>query len=194
MSNELCTGVLYDCALPTSTRPQKSWKGFTTRPLSKIANAPNAVATVTMRTRESRSAIHARGTAPSTRAMPPKLAMPMSVVSLIFRVFWISGASTAMARRSISSAIAMSGRMSIMARPPLRAASPSDICAAPTPGRRSSGRTLAAERAACSVWRLASSSSTVATSAAGSSSSSALSSTFPPKDPASALARSPSRP
>ena len=44
-----------------------------------------------MRTRDIRSASHASGTAPSTSATPPNALMPISVVSLMWSVSWMSG-------------------------------------------------------------------------------------------------------
>ena len=150
------------------TRLQKSWKGFTTRPFSAVATAHPIVAIHTMRTRDTRSASHANGTAPSTSATPPNALMPISVVSLMLSVSWTSGASTPPAARSSPSAIVIKPSTITIAAPPARSVSPSGICSAPTPGRRSSGSTITSERAACSSCRFASSASTAAARTAGS--------------------------
>ncbi len=169
VSSEAKTGNEYDWPKPTMTRVQNIWNGLTTRPLSTVAAAHPSEATHTMRTRDIRSASQASGMAPSTSEIPPKAAMPMRVVSLTFSVSWMSGASTPRATRSNCSNIASRASTVIMAVPPTRSVSRRGIDASPTPGRRSSGRTVTSERAACSAWRLASSSRTAPASAAGSS-------------------------
>ena len=168
MSSDANTGTEYAWPKPTPMRVQNSWNGFTTRPLTAVATAHPMVAIHTMRTRDTRSASHASGTAPSTRATPPNALMPMSVVSLIWSVSWMSGASTPPAARSNCSAIVISASMTTIDAPPARSVSRIGIGSAPTPGRRSSGSTVTADRAACAAWRSASCSSTAAARAAGS--------------------------
>ena len=151
------TGTEYACPKPTPTRVQNIWNGFTTSPLSAVARPHPIVAIQTSRTRDMRSASHASGMAPSTSATPPNALIPISVVSLIFSVSWMSGASTPPAARSSCSATVMRPSMMTIADPPACKVSRRVICSSPTPGRRSSGRIVTADRAACSSCRFASS-------------------------------------
>ncbi len=150
VSSDPNTGTEYAWPKPTPTREQKSWNGFTTRPFSAIARPQPIVAIQTMRTRDTRSASQASGTAPSTSATPPNAVTPMSVVSLMCSVRWMSGASTPPAARSRFSATVISASMITIAEPPACSVSRRLICSSPTPGSRSSGRIVTAERAACS--------------------------------------------
>ena len=104
VSSDANTGTEYAWPKPTPMRVQNSWNGFTTSPLSAVATAQPIVAIHTMRTRDIRSASHASGIAPSTRATPPNALMPINVVSLMCSVSWMSGASTPPAARSSCSA------------------------------------------------------------------------------------------
>ena len=103
VSSDANTGTEYACPKPIPTRVQNSWNGFTTSPLSAVATAQPIVAIHTMRTRDTRSASHASGTAPSTSATPPNALMPISVVSLMLQRVLDVGREHA-ARRPLESA------------------------------------------------------------------------------------------
>ena len=127
--------------------------------------AQKAEATGMIRTRATRSASAAMGTAPSTTITPAKPSTPIRTVSLIPRVAWMSGASTRMAR-GISSITLSTNSTATMAAPPARSPSRKVMGASPTPGSRSSGRTASASRACWSARRRASSASTALVSSA----------------------------
>ena len=101
---------------------QKSWNGLTTNPLRNTVAAQKAEATGMIRTRATRSASAAMGTAPSTTITPAKPSTPIRTVSLMSREAWMSGASTRMAL-GISSITLSKNSTSTMAAPPARSPS-----------------------------------------------------------------------
>ena len=101
--------------------------------------------------------------------------------SLMWKVCWISGASTKTAASSSSASKTMAVRMKNIHQPPMRSPSRRVIGSALTPGRRSSGKTISARASSWAACRAASPVSTApANPAAEPSSPPAFGATGPP--------------
>ena len=134
-----------------------------------------------MGTRFIRSANQPMGTAPRTKKAAEAVPMKTMAPELMWKVCWISGASTLMAAPSSSSSETRAVRITNMNQPPIFRPWRSVMGAAATPGRRSSGKTIFWRASSWAAWRAASSSRTApASDAAELSSPPAFGSTGPP--------------
>ena len=139
-SSELCTGIVFDLAMPAPKRVQNSMNAFTAKPERNTIAENNALATPTIGARLMRSASQPIGKAPSTTKAAEADAMKVIVPSETPKVSRISGASTAMAACSSSSRLLSTSSTMKVKAPPIARPSRSGTSSSPTPGRRSSAK------------------------------------------------------